>query len=110
MQLDVLGLEAPLTKLGGLTLEDPAPAMRLSALVSPGARYEDAREATLLALSGGHVPAAVKTGARPGGPRLDGSEVRMRLRATLTATIVLELLLPGDEFARLPLGDTVAER
>ena len=101
---------APLTRLAGLTLEDPAPATRLPALVSPGARYEDAREATLLALSGRHVPAAVKTGARPGGPRLDGTEVRIRMRSTLTATMVLELLLPGDEFARLPLGDTVAEQ
>jgi hypothetical protein len=99
---------APLTKLGGLTLEDPAPVMRLPALVSPGARYEDARQATLLAVS--DPPAAVKTGARPDGPRLDGSEVRLRLRATLSATIVLELLLPGEEFARLPLGDTVAGR
>jgi hypothetical protein len=99
---------APLTKLAGLTLEEPSPVMRLPALVSPGARYEDAREATLLALS--DAPAAVRTGARPDGPRLDGSEVRMRLRATLRATIVLELLLPGEEFARLPLGDTVAGR
>jgi hypothetical protein len=109
---------APLTELGGITLEEPAPAMRLSALVSPSARYEDAREATLLALDGavprtqGWEPpaAALRTGARPDGPRVDGSRLRVWVRSTLPATVVLELLLPGDAFARLPLGDTVPDR
>jgi hypothetical protein len=109
---------APVTDLGGLTLEEPRPAIRAASLVSAGARYEDAREATLLGLDGpiaatqGWAPPAaeLRTGARPDGPRLDGREVRLWLRSTIAGTIVVELLLPGDAFARLPLGDAVANR
>jgi hypothetical protein len=115
---------APLTRLAGVTLERPLPAIRQAALVSPGTRFEDAREATLLALPGGAVPATqgwrppadldrrLRTGARPSGPRLDDGalELRLWLRATISGTIVAELLLPGDAFARLPLGDAVAGR
>jgi hypothetical protein len=94
---------APLTELAGLTLEAPRPAIRAPALVSARARYEDARDATLLALDR-------PGGVRPDGPALEGSAVRLWVRSTLAATIAAELLLPGDAFARLPLGETVPGR
>lgn len=113
---------APFTRLAGLTLERPTPVIRKPVLVSPGTRFEEARQATLLAVPDGAVPATqgwrppaqpgLRTGTRPTGPRLDAGalELRVWLRSTTPGTVVAELMLPGDAFRRLPLGYAVDGR